>query len=342
MNATNRLTPPAQKQTFSNAITSNAMQGLIRKSLNDSKVAARFTSTLISAVNASDQLKACDPGTIVAAALRGEGMGLSLGMGYYLVPYGQTCTFVLGYKGLIALALATGQYDDIDCMDIRDGEYTGRDNRTGKPTFNFNVYATDEDREKAQIIGYYAYFKLKDGMFRSEFWSMNKLIFHAEKYAQAFNREKYEKFIAGEMTAEEEAKMRKSTPWYDVGYGQDRMCKKTVLRSLLNSGYAPLSNEVRYAMDNDSEDGVIPDMPIISVDKATGEVIGTTAAAPAINAASDDDFFDATAVSDELDSRNEAKQEAAQAPAPVKRKKAETESRPEAVDTAYTDDGFFG
>lgn len=88
MNATTRLTPPAKTQTFSNAITSNAMQGLIQKSLKDDKVAARFTSTLISAVNASEQLKMCDPGTIVAAALRGEGMGLTLGMGYYLVPYG--------------------------------------------------------------------------------------------------------------------------------------------------------------------------------------------------------------------------------------------------------------
>lgn len=123
MNAANRLTPSAPKQTFSSAITSNAMQGLIQKSLKDSKAVARFTSTMISAVNASDQLKACDPGSVVAAALRGEGMGLNLGMGYYLVPYGQTCTFVIGYKGLIALALATGRYEDIDCMDIREGEY---------------------------------------------------------------------------------------------------------------------------------------------------------------------------------------------------------------------------
>lgn len=91
--------PPAQKQTFSNAITSNSMQGLIQKSLKDAKAVARFTSTLISVVNASEQLKACDPGTIVAAALRGEGMGLNLNIGYYLVPYGQTCTFVIGYTG---------------------------------------------------------------------------------------------------------------------------------------------------------------------------------------------------------------------------------------------------
>lgn len=342
MNATTRLTPPAQKQTFSNAITSNAMQELIRKSLKDPQAVARFTATLIQVVNASDQLKECDPGSVVAAALRGEGMGLIIGIHYHLVPFGRMCNFIISYKGLIALAIASRQYNDIDCIDIRDGEYMGRDSRTGRPKFDFNVYATDEAREAAPVIGYYAFFELKDGMFRQEFWSMNKLLFHAERYSQAFNREKFEKFVAGEMTKEEEEKMRKSSPWNDVGHGQDKMCRKTVLRSLLNSGYAPLSNELQYTMDNDYETGVIPDMPIINVDKATGEVTGAVPQTPAINAASDDEFFDATAVNAELDRRNEAKQETVQASAPVKRKKAETESRPEAVDTSYADDGFFG
>lgn len=83
-------------------------------------------------------------------------------------------------------------------------------------------------------------------------------------------------------------------------------------------------------------------MPIINVDKTTGEVVGTTAAAPAIGAASDDDFFDADAVSEELNHRSDAKQETAQPAEPVKRRKAATESKLEAVDTSYTDDGFFG
>ena len=342
MNATTRLTPPAQKQTFSNAITSNAMQELIRKSMKDPRAVARFTAMLIQVVNASDQLKECDPGSVVAAALRGEGMGLIFGIHYHLVPFGRMCNFIISYKGYIALAIASKQYKDIDCIDIREGEYIGRDSRTGRPKFDFNVYDTDEAREAAQVIGYYAFFELKDGMFRQEFWSMNKLLFHAERYSQAFNREKFEKFVAGEMTKEEEEKMRKSSPWNDVGQGQDKMCRKTVLRSLLNSGYAPLSNELQYTMDNDYETGVIPNMPIINVDKSTGEVTGAVSTTPAITAASDDDFFDETAVSAELERRNDAKQEEVQAPAPVKRKKAATESKPEAVATSYTDDGFFG
>ena len=342
MNATTRLTTPAKTQTFSNAITSNAMQELIRKSLKDPKAVARFTSTLIQAVNSSDQLKECDPGSVVAAALRGEGMGLILNIHYHLVPFGRMCNFIISYKGYIALALATKQYHDIDCLDIREGEYMGRDSRTGKPNFDFNVYSTDEEREAAQVIGYYAYFELKDGMFRPEFWSMNKLLFHADRYSQAFDLEKFKKVTSGEMTKEEEEKMRKSSPWNDVGYGQDKMCRKTVLRSLLNSGYAPLSNEIRYAMENDSEDGVIPDMPIINVDKTTGEVVGTATEAPAIGAASDDDFFDADDVSEELNRRNETKQETAHPAEPANRRKAATESKAEAVDTSYTDDGFFG
>ena len=93
MNATTRLTPPAKTQTFSNAITSNAMQELIRKSLKDPKAVARFTSTLIQAVNSSDQLKECDPGSVVAAALRGEGMGLILNIHYHLVPFEKSRAF---------------------------------------------------------------------------------------------------------------------------------------------------------------------------------------------------------------------------------------------------------
>lgn len=341
MNAANRLTPSAPKQTFSSAITSNAMQELIRKSLKDPKVVARFTSTLIQAVNSSDQLKACDPGSVVAAALRGEGMGLILNIHYHLVPFGRMCNFIISYKGYIALALATKQYHDIDCLDIREGEYMGRDSRTGKPKFDFNVYSTDEEREAAQVIGYYAYFELKDGMFRPEFWSMNKLLFHADRYSQAFDLEKFKKFTSGEMTKEEEEKMRKSSPWNDIGYGQDKMCRKTVLRSLLNSGYAPLSNEIRYAMESDSEDGVIPDMPIINVDKATGEVTGTTENTPAIEAVQEEEFFEAAAVEEELTRRKDAQPEKAQE-AVKNQQRTAAASKARRIDTETMGDGFFG
>lgn len=97
MKVNNSFAPQiAQKQTFSAAITSAAMQNMMLKSLRDERAVARITSTLISAVSASDQLKNCEPSTIVAAALRGEGMGLIFGNGYYVVPYGTVATYILG------------------------------------------------------------------------------------------------------------------------------------------------------------------------------------------------------------------------------------------------------
>lgn len=272
-----------KKTTFSMAITAPNAQQMITRALKDDRMAARFTSTLIGAVSASDALKKCDPGTIIAAGLRGEGMGLIYGHGYYIVPYDTVAQFSMGYKGYCQLAMSTGFYADIDCLEVREGELEGRNRRTGKPTINLAKYDTDEERESHKIIGYYAYYELKDGAFRYEYWSMDKLLRHADRYSPAFKLDKYNAMIAGELSADEQKKLLRGTPWYDVGGGQDKMCRKTMLRQLLNSGYAPLSNEVRSYFNEDSDDGVIPDVamggqePVVPttgyvVDESTGEV----------------------------------------------------------------------
>ena len=338
MNANNRLAPQAKKMSFSQVITSDSMQKMIAKSVSDPRAAARFTATLISVVNSSQQLKECEPQSIVAAALRGEGYGLILGHGYGVVPYGSVATFILQYKGMIQLAMSTGFYEDIDCKEVREGEYKGRDRRTGRVTVDFSTYETDEEREQHPIIGYYAYFELKDGYFRAEYMSVDALLKHADHYSPAFSLETYNKFMAGELDEKETAKLKKSSPWYDVSGGQDAMFKKTVLRRILNSGYAPLANEVRSIISVDDDKGVIPDLPVVDVDRATGEVIDM----PKLSAAAqDDDFFDsADAAEEELKKREEAKEEAPEAPVKKQGKKANV-----AEMNVLTDDGedsFFG
>ena len=326
-----------KKQTFSMAITAPNTQQMISRALKNDKMAARFTSTLIGAVSASEALKACDPGTIIAAGLRGEGMGLIYGHGYYIVPYGSVATYMMSYKGYIQLAMSTGYYADIDCVEVREGELEGRSRRTGKPVINLAKYDTDEERESHKVIGYYAYFELKDGTFRYEYWSMDKLLKHADRYSPAFNLEKYNALINGELDAKEQTKLLNGTPWYDVNGGQDKMCRKTMMRQLLNSGYAPLSNEVRSYFNEDREDGVVTDIP----------------AAPAESAIPVTDF----SVSDE--NRGQAEEAAAEPPtsaavsenvpsegkdtAPVKKRVERKETANATVDSAedFTN-GFFG
>lgn len=260
MKAANALTTRSQdKPSFSAVISGDGAQKLIRASLRDDASVKRFTGTLISAVNASEKLKECDAGSVISAALRGEGAGLIYGQGYYVVPYGKTATYMTSYKGWIQLAIATGLYADIDCLDVREGERKGRDPRTGKPIIDMSVYDTDEEREQHPIIGVKAYLLLKDGYYREEYWTMGEILRHAARYSPAFDLDLYDKWMAGKSLTKEEAyKVQNGTPWYT---NTIRMAKKTVLKSLLTSGFAPLSNEVKSLLDAEPESGeaVIPD-----------------------------------------------------------------------------------
>ena len=278
MKIQNSLTNTQPKQTFSTAVTGASLQNLIRKSVPDSASAARLTGALISSVAASPQLQKCNPASIVAAALRGEGMGLTLGREYHLLPFQETCAFVISYKGLIALSLATGDVADIDVITVREGEYIGRDPRTKRMRFDFSVYKTDEEAQQHPEIGVYAYCETKSNYFRYEYMSFNDVVDHARRYSKSFDYEKYTKLSNGEYSPAEAEKVRASSPWYG---NFELMAKKTVLRRLLNSGFVRLANSLslKEALYNDtaSEDGIIPDLDLGSVDTTTGEVIETTA-----------------------------------------------------------------
>ena len=282
MKATNSIAPAKQnKVTFSAAITGDSLQNLIRKSVASPEAAARFTGTLISAVAASPQLQNCKPATVVAAALRGEGMGLTLGREYHLVPFADNCAYVIGYKGLIALCLAGNDVSDMDCIEVREGELVGRDKRTKRQQFDFSVYQTDEEASKHPVIGYYAYCEFANGRFRFEYMSISDILDHAQRYSRAFDIEKYKKLQSGMLNPQETERLMQGSPWYS---SFDTMCKKTVIRKLLNSGYVRLANSaaVRDAINYDSsiEENIIPDIEIPvspSGDFDTGEVIETTA-----------------------------------------------------------------
>lgn len=267
MNVKNQLVA-RPKEEFSAFIAKDGTQKTIMNALNDKASAQRLTSTLVSAVASTPQLKQCKSETILASALRGEGMGLIYGLTYYLVPYNDICTFQMGYKGYIQLAITTGLYSDMDCLEVREGELAGRDKRTGKRLIDLSVYETDEERLSHPVIGYYAYFILKDGTFRCEYWPMEKILEHADHYSKAFDLEKFRKLQNGELSDSEAASLRGGSPWYDEGGGQVKMAKKTVLKSLLTSGFAPLSNEVKsqFRFDSSDEAPKFEGMPIFSTD----------------------------------------------------------------------------
>lgn len=264
MKATNALVQNATApKTFSAFINGANMRAMIEKSIGDPRRAASFVSTLISTVSASPRLKECEPGSIVSSALRGEGMNLSIALGQYsIVPYGKTANYQISYKGMAQLAIRSGQYRDFDVFDVRMGEYKGRDPKTRNPIIEW--VEDEEEREALPLAGFYGFYQLNSGFFKSIYWSHEKILLHANRYSKAFDKSKYESLLKGELSKDEAERLRSGSPWYDdpLSEAHMKMCKKTVLIQLLGDGKAPLSIEMQQAFDEDRMVEEYSDTPV--------------------------------------------------------------------------------
>lgn len=194
--------------------------------------APQFTTSLVTAVNDNAKLAACEPQSVLTAALTAASMDLPINqnLGFaYLIPYnnkgGSVCQFQMGYKGFIQLAQRSGYYKTINATEVREGEISKIDRLSGE--IEFNWIENDKEREKAKIIGYVAYFKLLNGFEKSLYWSVEKCLAHGKKFSKSF------KFGGG--------------LWQD---DFESMAIKTVLKQLI-SKYGPLNTQLQEAIQKD-------------------------------------------------------------------------------------------
>lgn len=239
---------------FSVFMNQDQIKALVSQAVG--KNAQRFTAGIISAVSTTPALQECTQRSILSGALLGEALGLSpspqLGH-YYLVPFKKkdkqgnviecNAQFVLGAKGYKQLAMRSGQYLDIDVLEIKDGEYKGRDKKTGKQIFEF--IEDDEQRESLPTVGYMAYFELLNGFRKVIYWTRSKMLKHADTYSQAFDASKHDDFVSGRIPRNELWKY--SSFWYK---NFDEMAFKTLIRHLL-SQWGVLSIEMQEALAQD-------------------------------------------------------------------------------------------
>ncbi len=269
------------KPKFSLAIQSEGYKKLINNTLGDPKRSAKFIAAISSAVATNPGLQECDAGSILSGALLGEALNLSpspqLGQ-YYLVPFDQKkynektkkyeviskkAQFQLGYKGYIQLAIRSGQYKDIDVIEVRECEYLGRNKITGKHQFEF--IEDEVERENKRIIGYMAYFEYLNGFYKNLYWSKEKMQKHALEYSQAYASD-----------------VKKGTNYSFWSKDFDGMAFKTMLRQLI-SKWGIMSIDMQEALTKDmsviKEDGTcdyVDNQPIVSV--PTEEAINTETA----------------------------------------------------------------
>lgn len=215
------------------------------------KKAPGFISSIISLVNANNQLKAADPKTVVAAAAMAASLDLPINqnLGFaYIIPYGDKAQFQMGYKGFIQLAIRTNQYATINATEVYEGELVSYNRITGVTEF-------DESKRKSdKIVGYVAYFKLLSGFEKWLYMTTEQVAKHAKRYSKSYNRS--------------------SSPWTTH---ELEMSLKTVIKLLL-SKYGILSVEMQKALETDQ--GVIVaengEEKVQYVDAVDGESVDQT------------------------------------------------------------------
>ena len=300
-------------------MSSEDVKTLVQHSIGQD--AQKFTASILSAVSVNPALQECKNASILSAALLGNSLNLSpspqLGQ-YYLVPFKDKnldmpiAQFVLGYKGYIQLAIRSGQYKKLNVLAIKKGELIRYD-PLNEELF-VQLIQDEEEREKAETVGYYAMFEYMNGFRKAIYWSYERMLNHADKYSQAFsknggvihtkkgdrNRVAYADYRAGKYPPTDS--WLYSSFWYK---DFDGMAMKTMLRQLISKwGIMSIDMQTAYESDgfaiNDKgepvniglsvdEDGVVlPDNPEIG---NVGAENGAESEVPP-EVAADFDFFD--------------------------------------------------
>ena len=178
-----------------------------------------FATSVLSVVTNNRLLQNSDPASIYSSAMVAASLDLPINpnLGFAaIVPYGRVSQFQIMTRGLIQLAIRSGQYERITNAVVHKGELVKYDPFTDDYEFDASK------RESDEVIGFMAYFKTVGGFEKYLYMSKEEVLAHGKRYSKSFN----------------------SGPWKD---NQEAMCLKTVMKMLL-SKYGILSIEMQRAI----------------------------------------------------------------------------------------------
>lgn len=244
------------KLTAPQFLRDDTIVALATKVLGTEESARTVLSGALSLYNATPQLANVQPQSFYNAVISSASLGLSVdkNLGFAaIIPYKDQAQLQIMVKGFKQLAIRSGQFEVLNYGDVREGEISDRDRESGE--INFSWESDDEKRANLPVIGYFAYYKLKNGFSKRLYMSNYQIKEHAEKFSQTYRS--------------------KRGVWYD---NYEAMATKTVVKLLLSSGEAPLSPQLQQAITEDQTvDGVYADnKPMLEVehhDVVEGEVI---------------------------------------------------------------------
>ena len=264
-------------KNFQAVMNNSYYQILLQSSLKESKGA--FCTSLMEIFSSDEKLLQCQPNDLMAEALKAASLRLPLNkqLGQaYILPFKNkgvmTPTLVIGTKGYLQLAMRTGKYETINTDVVYEGEFNHYDKVTGKL-----------DLSGAQIsnkpIGYFAYFKKKDGLTKLLYMTLDEVCRYAKQYSPTI---KFNENIDAEKLKEIALKQAANGSGNGVGWQSnfESMAIKTVLRRLL-SKWGELSIESNDITNLDEAPSAIvqrdeefaEEKNVITISNSTGEVV---------------------------------------------------------------------
>jgi recombination protein RecT len=204
--------------TIEKYIQQPAQYETIKKTLGNN--ADSFIASMVNISQASN-LSECTPESIYNCALKAALLDLPIDLGLaYIIPYKNdktgitTATFQISAKGLLQLALRTGEYTALKIMTIHK-------NHNHKWNSWLETLEGDFGKEgNGDVVGYAGMFMLKSGLQKTVFMTKEAVEMHAKKYSKNYNN--------------------KNSLW---NTDFDKMALKTVLKALLKHGILSIKNQ---------------------------------------------------------------------------------------------------
>lgn len=266
-------------KSFQDVMNNNYYQSLLQNTLRENK--GTFCTSLMELFSSDEKLMQCKPTDLMAEALKAASLHLPLNkqLGQcYILPFKNkgimTPTLVVGTRGYLQLAMRTGKYETINSDVVYEGELTGYDKVTGRLDLS-------GVRSSNVPVGYFAYFRMKNGLSKLLYMTLNEVCIYAKQYSPTVK-------FSDKTTAESLKKLALKQAAEGSGDGVgwysnfESMALKTVLRRLL-SKWGELSIESNDIINLDEAPAVssanerdvqfAEAKEVATVDTTTGEIV---------------------------------------------------------------------
>lgn len=246
------ITKPNKKQevilAFNKVVNGGYIQNQLANIMGNN--AGSFTASMIELFAQDSGLQECDPKAVVMEAMKAAALRLPLAKPLgraHVLPFKNkgvaTPVFVIGWKGLVDLAVRTGQYETINAVCIYKGEMTGQDKLSG-------FVKLDGAKESNEVVGYLGYFRLTTGFTKMIYMSVEQMAHYGKTYAPTlkFNKITEDELIKKAKDQSEHGPQSGSVGWFG---DFNAMGLKTVVRKVLSWG--PMSVELQQALISDGD-----------------------------------------------------------------------------------------